>query len=137
MPALKVVARTHSARATRSREATLAVRLPAAGDALAALLAAVAAPPLSRVSVSVPNARPLSPYEVVGRLAHCRELELLQVRKTHDKELGSESDSEESDSEDSDVSEMRDACILKIAAVARGSRCATARLPAHESWRLP
>lgn len=51
----------------------LAVRLPAAGDATSALLAAVAPPKLSRVVVRVGNTRLLQDDEVVGCIATVKE----------------------------------------------------------------
>ena len=94
MPALQVCVRELARSHKRRRERAVRVPLPAAGDAVAALLAAVAAPARSRVAFSVRNARPLAADDVLGRLAHCRELGRLK-KAPKDADAGSESESEE------------------------------------------
>ena len=94
MPALQVTVRELARSRKRLREKALHVELPASGDALAALLAALAAPARSRVAFSVRNARPLQGDAVLGRLAHCHELARLKPREP---DSDAESDSESSE----------------------------------------
>ena len=94
MPALQVCVRELSRSHKRRRERALHVPLPAAGGAVAALLAAVGAPSRSRVAFSVRNAQLLAGDDVLGRLAHCRELGRLK-KAPKGADAGSESDSEE------------------------------------------
>ena len=94
MPALQVTVRELARSRKRLREKALHVELPASGDALAALLAALAAPARSRMAFSVRNARPLQGDAVLGRLAHCHELARLKPREP---DSDAESDSESSE----------------------------------------
>lgn len=80
MPALQVSVREHLADAPTSlRETALHVRLPSAGDAVAALLAGIDAPKLARVAVRVRNTRLLTAEGVVGCVAHVASLERFQA----------------------------------------------------------
>lgn len=79
MPALQVALRERNALAgaLHDKPSLLKVSLPAAGDAVGALLAAITPPPLSQVAIRAPNALPLSKSAIVGRFAYCKYLPLL------------------------------------------------------------